>query len=161
MQDVANLLGVNIGFLFQKQAAFDTGILALATADSPLAAYLREARAWSERLVNARNAVEHEGCTLPPVAYARADAGVTATEPRIDGEPASAFAASIFDRLSCFVEEVTAHCLERRMPSGVTLTEVPRPNRPVDVPERFHITVAEGGMPPWSITYHAASFDET
>jgi hypothetical protein len=161
MQDVANLLGVNIGFLFQKQAGFDAGIAALDASDPALAAYLREARTWSERLVDARNAVEHDGWTLPHIAYSRTDSGVTAAEPIIDGQPASAFAAFILDRLSCFVEEVTAHCLQRKVPTGVTLTEVPRQERPEDVPERFLPTLSVGGMPPWSIAYHGASFEET
>ena len=161
MQDVANVMGVNIGFLFQKQAAFEAGIAALEASDPALAAYLRQARTWSERLVNVRNAVEHEGWTLPHVAYTRTDGGVTAVEPIIDGQPASAFAAFILDRLACFVEEVTAHCLERKMPDRVTLTEVPRRERDADVPARFRPTLSVGGMPPWSIAYHAAPFDET
>lgn len=161
MQDVANVLGVNIGFLFQKQAAFKAGIATLEASDPALAAYLRQARAWSERLVNARNAVEHDGWTLPHVSYTKTAAGVTAPEPIIDGQPASSFAAFILDRLACFVEEVTAHCLERKMPDRVTLTEVPRQARDQDVPARFRPTLSVGGMPPWSIAYHPAPFDET
>jgi hypothetical protein len=132
------VLGVNIGFLFQKQAVFEAGIGALEGSDPALAAYLRHARTWSERLVNARNAVEHDGWTLPHVAYKKTDTvtGVTAAEPIIDGQPASASATSILDRLACFVEEVTAHCLERKMPERVTLTEVPRQERDADVPAR-------------------------
>ena len=45
MQGVALELGVNIGFLFQKQAAFEAGLGALAAQDPPLAAYLEQARA--------------------------------------------------------------------------------------------------------------------
>jgi hypothetical protein len=49
MQDVAAVLGVNIGFLFQKQAAFDAGVAALQASDPALAEYLRQARTvWSE-----------------------------------------------------------------------------------------------------------------
>ena len=72
MQDVAAVLGVNIGFLFQKQAAFEAGVATLQASDHALADYLRQARAvWSELLQDARNAVEHEGWTLPAVRYAR------------------------------------------------------------------------------------------
>jgi hypothetical protein len=161
MKDVANVLGVNFGFLFQKQAPFEAGIAALEASDPALAAYLRQARTWSERLVNARNAVEHDGWTLPHVGYTKVDTGVAAAEPKIDGQPASAFAAFILDRLACFVEEVTAHCLQRKMPDRVTLTEVPRQDRDADVPARFRPTLSVGGMPPWSIAYHGAPFDET
>lgn len=160
MQEVAAVLQVNIGFLFQKQAAFEAGIAALEKFDRPLADYLRQARTWSERLVDARNAVEHDGWTLPRIAYTRTDGGVTATEPAIAGQPASTFAASIFDRLACFVEEVTAHCLKRQLPAGITVTELPRASRPAEMPERFRLTLTEGGMPAWTISYHAASFED-
>ena len=61
--------GVNLGFLFQKQAHFEAGLVTLETIDPRLAAYLRQARTWSERLLAARNAEEHEGWTLPQVTY--------------------------------------------------------------------------------------------
>jgi len=86
MQDVAGMPGMNIGFLFQKQAHFEAGLAALETTDPSLAAYLRQARTWSESLLAARNAVEHDGWTLPQVTYARAGDKVLATEPTIDGQ---------------------------------------------------------------------------
>ncbi len=148
MQDVAAVLRADIGFLFQKQAAFEAGIAALEKSDPALADYLRQARTWSERLLDARNAVEHKGWTLPRIVYARTDTGVTAIEPVISGEPASAFAAFVFDRLACFVEEVTAHCMQRQFPTGITVTELPRESRPAEMPERFRLTVADRGMRP-------------
>lgn len=161
MQDVAAVLHTDIGFLFQKQPAFEAGITALEVSDPALADYLRQARGWSERLLDARNAVEHKGWTLPRIVYARTDTRVTATEPLISGEPASAFAASILDRLACFVEEITAHCMQRQLPTGITVTELPRASRPTEMPERFRLTVADGGMPPWTIGSHPTSFEET
>ena len=160
MQDVANLLNVNIGFLFQKQAAFEAGLAALQKSDPALADYLRQARVWFERLQGARNAVEHEGWTLPPVRYTRSGNKVKATEPQIMGQPATEFAMFIFDRLACFVEDVTAHLLKQRLPALITLTEVPVAYRPADKPERFQVTLAQGGMPPWIIAFHASSFEQ-
>jgi hypothetical protein len=117
MQDVAAVLGVNIGFLFQKQATFEAGVAGLQASDPALADYLRHARiAWSELLQDARNAVEHEGWTLPPVRYTRTANGIQAAEPQIAGKPATEFASFIFDRLACFVEEVTAHLMMRQFP---------------------------------------------
>src|SRR5262249_33888301 len=158
-QDLAGTLGVNIGFLFQNQAAFEAGADALQVSDAPLADCLRQARArWSELLQRARNAAEHEGWSLPAVRYERTDGAVKATEPTIEGKRATEYTAFIFDRLACFVEEVTAHLLARRLPALISLTEVPLSDRPSDMPERFRLTVANGGMPPWVIAFHDSSF---
>jgi hypothetical protein len=153
MQDVAGVLDVNIGFLFQKQGAFEMGVAALQASDPALADYLRQAQVWSETLQDARNAVEHEGWTLPPVRYARTGDKIKATEPEIIGKPATEFTAFTFDRLACFVEDVTAHLLKQKLPS---LTD-----RAADMPERFRLTLAHGGMPPWIIAFQASSFEQT
>ncbi len=161
MQDVTAVLGVNIGFVFQKQAAFDAGVAALEASDPALADYFRQTRAWSESLQSARNAVEHEGWTLPPVRYVRVRDKIKATEPQIAGKPVTEFAALVFDRLACFAEDVTAHLLKRKLPAFTTLSEIPRAERPADVPERFRLTLAQGGTPPWVISFHVSSFDDT
>lgn len=93
--------------------------------------------------------------------YLRTGGGVTATEPAVAGQPATEFAAFIFDRLICFVEEVTAHCLKGQMPADIAITQLPRAGRPTEVPERFRVTLANGGMPCWTIAFHASSFEET
>src|SRR5208337_176089 len=68
IQEVMRLLGIDIGFLYQKPSSFQRGIAKVAQAHPALAAYLSETRAnWSERLIRARNALEHEGWTLPRV----------------------------------------------------------------------------------------------
>lgn len=161
MQDVANVVGVSLGFFFQKQAGFEAGLAALSSSDPTLAAYLRHARTWSERLINARNAVEHDGWTLPRVTYTQAGDKVIATEPTIMGQPATEFTAFVFDRAACFVEEVTAHCLRLRLPPLLALAEVPHAERPDEKPERFRLTLAIGGTRPWALVYHVSSFDET
>lgn len=161
MQDVAGVLNVNIGFLFQKQVAFEAGAAALEASEPALADYLRQARAWSEKLQEARNAVEHEGWTLPPVRYTRTGDRIKATEPQIMDKPATEFTAFIFDRLACFVEDVTAHLLKRKLPSLMTLTEIPHAERPTEMPQRFQVTLAHGGMPPWIITFHTSTFERT
>ncbi len=162
MQDVASFLGVNIGFLFQKATTFEAGVATLYVSDPALAEYLRQARAaWSEMIQEARNAVEHDGWTLPRVTYMRTANGVTATEPQIRGMKATAFAAFVFDRLACFIEEVTTHLFAQRLPNLLALTEHPLDNRPDDMPQRFRLTIANGGLPLWRIEYHTSSFEQT
>ena len=161
MQRVATEASVNIGFLFQKQGAFDTGVAALETSDSVLADYLRQTRTWSERLLGSRNDIEHEGWVLPRVTYAHAGSTVTADEPYISGQPVSEFARFIFDRLACFVEELTAHCLQKQMPAGITITEIAVAQRLAEAPERFRVTLGSGGLPAWQMSYHHGAFEET
>ena len=86
---------------------------------------------------------------------------MNAHEPFISGQPASEFVRFILDRLACFVEELTAHCLQKQMPMGITITEIACAHRVAEAPERFKPTLAHGGMPPWTIVYHHSSFEET
>jgi hypothetical protein len=67
----------------------------------------------------------------------------------------------MLDRLFCFVEESSVHCLQKRMPQGVTITEIPLSEREAEKPERFQVTITPRGMPPWSITYRQTAFEET
>ena len=161
VQDLRNELGVNIGFMFKQQAAFEAGIAALQATDPLLAEYLRQTRAWSEPLVESRNAIEHKGWTLPCVIYSQIGHGVVAAEPEVSGQPFTTFVGLMLDRLSCFVEEFTAHSLQRRMPPEITLTELPIARRVEELPERFRLTLGSGGLARWSIVYHASTFEET
>jgi hypothetical protein len=111
MQDVTKALQVNIGFLFKKPGTFASGVAALQVSDANLAEYLRQTRQWSERLVQLRNAMEHTASVLPKLKYSRTSSGIEVEEPRISGQRLSEFVQFMIDRLACFVEEVTAHCL--------------------------------------------------
>jgi hypothetical protein len=86
---------------------------------------------------------------------------VRAREPLIDGQPVSKFVPLILDRLTCFAEEVTAHCLQKRLPADITFTEVVLAERREDMPLRFTVTLARGGLPPWTIVFHASAFEAT
>jgi hypothetical protein len=161
MQDLANELGVNIGFMFKQQPAFEAGIAALQATDPLLAEYLKQARAWSEPLVESRNAIEHKGWTLPRVVYSQKGSGIATAEPEISGEPFTTFIDFMLDRLCCFVEEFTAHCLQRRMVPEITITELPIAKRAEELPERFRLTLGAGGLARWNIAYHVSRFEET
>jgi len=102
--------------------------------------------------VTTRNGLEHGDCQSPTVTYAPNGSTVTVSEPIIDGRPVFAFVTDMPDRLNCFVEDVTVHCIQRHMPAGLSLTEMPA---------RFQPTLTNGGMPIWQIVYHASGFDAT
>jgi hypothetical protein len=162
MQGVASTLGMNVGFLFQKPAHFERELATLRAHDQTLGDYLLDTRTmWSERLVNARNDVEHNGWTLPDVVYKRAGERVEAIEPLVAGMPVTQFVADAFDRLACFVEELSVYGFKRRFPPQVVLTELPLADRDPEKPERFRVTIATGGRPPWTLAFHVSRFEET
>lgn len=162
MQRLAPVLGLNIGFLFQKKNSFERGIATLVKPHPELASYLTETRKWSERLIDgARNAMEHDGWKLSRVTYNRTGTGLEAVEPEILGESVSDFVEYMIDRVCCFVEEVSAYGLQKLMPSDFSITEIPVAQRKIDCPERFQPALALGGMPLWLLSYHASKFEET
>lgn len=162
MQKLTKMFGMDLGFLFQRPTQFATGLKALEKTDPVLAAYLKQVRLmWSERLMDQRNAIEHDGWQLPKTTYS-SDAGVIRVdEPKVSGQKAGEFVAFMLDRLLCFVEEVTVHCLQANMPQGVSVTETFLAQRTTDTPGRFQLTPTTGGMPIWRLTYPQSSFEGT
>jgi hypothetical protein len=81
-------------------------------------------------------------------------------EPQIAGDTVTELVDFLLDRTLCFFEEVLAHALQRQLPVGSTLTEIAHELRAKEAPERFRITLAQGGEQPWKITYHVCKFDD-
>ncbi|WP_374471183.1 hypothetical protein [Phenylobacterium sp.] len=160
LQSLARLLGAEIGFLFQQPAACESGLARLGHSDPRLADYLRQTRGWSEELVLARNAIEHEGWVLPRVTYRTSPDAVVPEEPEIRGVPVTRFAERMLDRTCCFVEDLVAHLLMARFGGKITLATVPPAKRTASSPLRFTITLASGGLTPWALVYDDVTFLE-
>lgn len=160
MQDYAVHFGTNIGFLFKKDQTFETELAKLRTADPRLAEYLKAVRIWSETLQLTRNGVEHASWVPPKMAYRRSEQRIEAIEPELCNMPVTSYVGFVTDRLACFIEEFSAHCLQRQMPKVICLTEIPLSQRIVELPERFHITPEKGGLPKWILSYHHEKFEE-
>lgn len=162
MQGLTTQLGVNIGFMFKKQSAFERGIAELKAIDPLLADYLDKSRqAWSERLIKSRDDLEHNNWALPRVTYDTSGTNIVAVEPLVAGQRVTEFVQAMLDRVCCFVEDITAHCIQQRMVSPITITEIPLAERRSEAPERFQLTLAVGGQPRWDISYHSSSFEKT
>ena len=161
MQQTARTLGIEIGLLYQKQAAFDRGVADLEKTDRALTDYLREARKWGDCLVVTRNNLDHGDWTLQSAAVADVGGRVVVTEPMIDGTPVTKWVTNMTDRILCFVEDVIAHGIQKRLGEGITLAEVPVAQRASEMPLRFQNTITGSGLPAWQIRYHASRFDET
>lgn len=162
-KELLKILDTNIGFLFQKEAAFNNGITRLRPSDPALADYLVETRAkWCERLRTIRNdQLEHGTWSLERVRYEQIGTGVRAIEPLVDGQPVTEFAAHIVDRVCCFVEELCTHALQSRMRHDVSLTEIPLKERNTENAARFRVALVGGGASIWTIVYHETKFEDT
>jgi len=161
-QKAGKVAGKDIGFLFQKQSAYQKGLEAFRSTDPALAEYIEKTRdRWSERLINARNNLDHGGWTLPKAQYeVRNGTQIVAHPPVIDGTPAAEFVAHMLDRLSCFIEEFLTHCFQARLPSGAEITEIPVQVRVPQAPQRFQLTLRIGGLPAWRLIYLDRHFEE-
>jgi len=75
-------------------------------------------------VVGARKAERYgsQWVVLPRIEYRLSNAQVETKQLLIDGQPTVEFIEFMFDRLSCFVEDFTAHCLQCRMHQGVAIT---------------------------------------
>jgi hypothetical protein len=160
MQKLTMFLGLDIGLLYKRQGAYEKGIAEIAITRPELSAYLEEIRKWSEELIALRNRL-HEGWTLPKITYKANRGTIYAVEPEISGRRISVFVGYILDRLCCFLEELTAYCLQNQMPAGISITEIPLHDRKPEYPARFHVTLTHGGSPIWRISYHNSAFEET
>jgi hypothetical protein len=160
LQVLASDMGVDIGFLFQKDSTFQAGITKTRVTDPRLADYLLATRQWSEALVLMRNNLEHCTIPLPRVSYMLDSFPVSAEEPKCDGRPITQFTNEVLDRICCFVEEITVYCLRRKLPRSFEITEVTVVDRDPGAPERFHITVTPGGRQPWILAAHTKNFNE-
>jgi hypothetical protein len=84
---------------------------------------------------------------------------VEALEPQLVQMPVSQYVDFITDRLSCFIEEFSVHCLQQKLSQEITLTEIPVGKRVPELTERFHITPKIGGLLVWLLKYHSARFE--
>lgn len=156
-QDLTKLLGIDTGFMFQKQPGFEAGVAALDATDSALADYLWEARKWSDPVQNLRNDYEHNSYVAPPVNYDRTpEDGVRAIETPIMGMPLTGFIPILVNRTNRYIEEVLMWCYQRMSPFPIG--EIPIAKRDPDKPERFRFLYNPGEQV-WVIIYSDDEFD--
>lgn len=160
MQKLLIVLSLNVGCLYRTSGRFKTEIAMLRKTDPALADYLEETRKWSERLISVRNDL-HNGWLLPKFAYKENGGTIDVDEPEIADQAASEFVSHMTDRVCCFVEDVLIHSLQARMPSGLSVAEIPIPERKPVCPERFEPAFVSGGAKIWRIAYHDSEFEET
>ncbi len=159
LQKLTKDMGVDIGCFFQTKSEFEKGIKKTRASDPMLADYLIAARTWSEPLQKARNTLEHGVFPEPEVQYDVNTTPVQITEPTVDSQPITQYVESALDRVCCFIEEITTYCLQKRMPPGISVAEIPTFERAAEAPVRFKLTFVPGGPAAWVLTAHTHSFE--
>jgi hypothetical protein len=161
MQTLMKNQGVDVGFLFQKDSSFQNGVAALRATEPHLANYVSQVRQWSGPLIHVRNGLlEHGTFSFPKITYDFDLNPIEPEQPKINGMPVGEYAHLIYDRVACLVEELTAYCLQKKLPAGITIEEVPLDRRPAEVPERFRITMAGHGVNQWNLAYTSDKFEQ-
>jgi hypothetical protein len=158
-QELTKLFGLDIGFMFQEDKAFQASIVSLEASDPMLAAYLRETRKWLQPLTLTRNALEHAPYVAPRIQYQRLADRIRVQVPSILGLPLTHFIPTILSRLDRFIEEVLIRAIQRGLPPPLTVVEVPIGSRDPAKPERFKLDLA-GSIQPWQIIYSDDDFDQ-
>jgi hypothetical protein len=161
LQQLALELKHNLGFWFEKQSRFERGVSELRITDSDLANYMERCRAeWLQTLVMRRNAVEHEGWSLPRVLYRDTGSTVEVEAPLIDGQAVDQYVTLMTDRMCCAIEDVLMHLLNKQLPGLMCLSETPLQQRDPQNPTRFFLTLRTGGALPWRIQYSTSKFED-
>jgi len=161
MQTLMKNQGVDIGFLFQKDTPFQNGVAALRASEPNLADYVDQVRQWSGPLIQVRNdLLEHGTFTFPKVTHDFSKNPIEPQQPQVNNTPISDYANLVYNRVACLVEELTTYCLQKKLPNGITIEEVPLDRRPEEAPERFRITISGQGVNQWNLIYTPDKFEQ-
>jgi hypothetical protein len=165
LQDILrDPLGLNIGFLFQKEPPFREGIAVLrASGENDLAQYLEDVRVgWLSHFQKLRNQHEHHGWSLGCLQYQRAGpSAVVVNLPTILRLPVDQYARRTANGVLLFLENVMVYAMQRHWQCQypafeypVFVAEIPEDQRDPQNPQRFQL--AARGLhptPPWAISY--------
>lgn len=150
------LLGHDIGFLYQKVGTYERGKTSLrSTGHSGFADYLEQVRdVWLESFLKIRNDQRHEGWTLDSVSYHLvAPNQVQVTFPKISGTDLSEFARNSANRVLLFIENVIAYSFQSSGRSPIILQEIPEHERDPANKTRFRAVPNLPEFSPWRITF--------
>lgn len=153
-----DLFGIDIGFLFQCDKNFASGIQNLRMmGEAELADYLSKVRVtWMADLQNLRNQHEHDGRSMERLDYHLVSAGkVQITFPKVVGLSVDEFLNRTANRVLSFIESLMAYALTRDVQYPIFISEIPLGSRdPID-PQRFELG-AKGLTQnlPWRIRFY-------
>jgi len=154
---LGDLLGLDIGFLFQEDPKFADGAARLrASAENALAAYLEAVRTtWLSSLLRYRNLHEHEGWTLPRIQYGlRSATQVGIVLPTLDSVNVHEWAWMMANRVLLFAENMLVYGITRQTSLPINVVEIPPESRDPTNVRRFAFTPRGlDPSPPWTIRF--------
>jgi hypothetical protein len=156
LQAATRRLGLEIGFLFQKDVQFEAGCAVLRSrGGGDLADYLAAVRStWSEAFFEARVAFTHRGQRSLECKYAvTQDRSVQVVLPEVEGLPVDQYARVTANRLIRMAEDLIAWAVNLQLETPVILREVAREQRDPSFARRFQAGMIEAGSQPWAIAY--------
>lgn len=156
LQEPLAMLGLNVGFFFQNQGGFQTGLAALRGAgQDSFADYLtRVRREWSEAFLALRSDYTHKHWVLPEFRYGAApDGSVRVTPPIVLGEPMTAYSRRGANRIVLFSEEVMVYAIARSLGSPFEVSEIPPGRRDPGCCNRFQLGIASSASGAWTPVY--------
>lgn len=157
MQAVTAFFGLDIGFLFQKDVAFEKGLAVLrARGKDDLAAYLERVRAsWSGEFLGVRSKFTHEGEVLPSFVYSpEPGPRVRAEQPSIREVPVSEFTGRSINQMCLLAENLLAHAVSGVLPVPLALVEISPADRDPGCCVRFRQVLVDGGSGcVWKVSY--------
>ena len=155
LQAVTRRLGLSIGWLFQKEAAFREGIESYRQrGQEALADYLAAVRAWSQEFLARRAAFTHSGeGTVASEYRLGTNHTIEFVPPGVDGMPLDQYALRTANRIIRLAEDLVAHAVASRLKSPMILCEIPREVRDPSIVRRFKLGIEGAESEPWRITY--------
>ena len=160
LQPVTRMFAIDIGGFFKKTSHFDKA-MDLLRADHPaLEQYLQTARKlWTEIFIRQRASLEHEGWTLPSVAYEQfGPKTFRVREPEVCERPVSEFVALSARRLFAFVENTVAYTFKTTLRGPLTIVEIRFRERDPNFPRRFQVNLMKPNKAGWLPTYSDDDF---
>src|SRR6185503_15741093 len=95
---------------------------------------------------------------LPDITYTQNGDSLQANEPEILGKPISKYGEFIIDKVACFIEETLIHCFQKRLPSGISIIEIPKNLRKREMPMRFRIAFVASEKHKWLLNFDELTF---
>lgn len=160
-QKITEQFGINISCLFTKQANFEKGVSKLKSeGHTSLAKFLQKVRSdWTESFIIRRDAIEHEGWSLPNVEYRiTTDQKAEIIEPQVDGIPVSRYSKKMLNRIISFAENVIVYAFKYAMKPDHVIVKIPVNQRDPDCPRRFRLDIKRPELLEWDIQYSENDF---
>jgi hypothetical protein len=143
---------INTDYLADGEAKFTRGCERNEDKHPELVAYLRKLRPTIVEIEEQFKTMRYGGWNLPNVRYGVDGNNVSMNEPRINGEPVSAYVERIYDVLALAIEEIVFYGFTKVTLGSLAIAEIPLSKRDPVNAQRFRTTL-RGVEPLWEFRW--------